>query len=545
MNSDWLKAFPVRMAGLALLLVGISACSDPEKTASQLLEEKQYSMDVNGLLLAAEAGDLDAIKLFREAGQDVNAADEAGDTALMRAAAGGRIGLAEVLLDAGGDPRAKNSKGRTPLMFAAEKGRAEVVKTLLSRGADVAAADSEGWTALRLAAYQGQADVVELLAGRVDQSALDQALLVACFKGDAEVIDHLVKQGAYVNTRSPENLTPLMIAAQEGHAEAVKLLIRHQANPYALDNEEHTAANLAEASGHLDLRDLLLDPEAVMAVADSAWEEPGAEPLLDPLAAEDAITRTLGALAEPVGEGSAKRDLVTNDDGPGKPVGVGLTPRSSDDVPVPGTLVPSTPTKSHPVISTGEVHRPIASIAGQTLPADSAEAGRTVVSALRMENYREMPLPVMLKAVEPDKGVAQVRVLSSRDNQPVEVKEGEMIPGTVFKVASMDSQFISSKMGKGKLVDVSRLMLEDTRDGARHLLVKDVPGRATDTYATLTLPGSPFEYVVKNGDVFRALSKEGKEEDYEVLDVRPTQVVIRNVASDEVVTVNRGGLAMR
>ena len=80
----------------------------------------------------------------------------------------------------------------------------------------------------------------------------------------------------------------------------------------------------------------------------------------------------------------------------------------------------------------------------------------------------------------------------------------------------------------------------------KHMLVKDVPGRSSATYATVIVPGSPYQYVVKDGDRFRAVVPEaGEEQDFEVLDVRPTQVVIRNVNTDEVLTVNRDGLAMR
>ena len=167
------------------------------------------------------------------------------------------------------------------------------------------------------------------------------------------------------------------------------------------------------------------------------------------------------------------------------------------------------------------------------------------VTALKMKSYREEPLPVMLKGVEKTTGVASVRVLSSRESEPVEVSEGDLIPGTSLRVASMESKFVSSKMGKGSLVDVSSILVEDTGTGTKHLLVKDVPGRSSETYATLVLPGSPYEYVVKDGDVFRAVTEQEGEQDYEVLDVRPTQVVIRNVGTEEVVTVNRDGIAMR
>ena len=547
-----------RRAGICALIGGLSmgftGCSDPQKEAIRSLEEKRYAFTVEDLMLAAEAGDLEAIRLFREAGQDLNAADAEGNTALMRAAAGGRIELVDILLAAGGDPRAANGKGRTPLMFAAEKGRVEILRTLLTRGADVAAADPEGWSALKLAAYEGHGDAVGLLASRVEQSALDQVLLVASFKGDPEVIAQVLKRGAYVNTRSPDNLTPLMIAASAGYLEAVKMLIRQQANPYALDDEEHTAANLADAAGHAELRDFLLDPTALLEVVESGVSTPDAGTVKDPAMSEAEIVKTLGAL---VGEAPSvvNADAKTASSGL---VASGTTPAAGSaptteaqtvsgaavSVPNSGGAAVAGASTAASVPQNGE-GRALASINGRVLESATAEGSAQPVASLKMQSYREAPLPIMLKGVESSTGTAQVRVLSGRDQAPVAVREGEVIAGTSYKVTSMDSKFISSKMGKGTMVDVSQVMVEDTRSGAKHLLIKDVPGRSGDTYATLTLPGSPFEYVVKNGDVFRAMTKEGGEQDYEVLDVRPTQVVIRNVSTDEVVTVNREGIAMR
>jgi ankyrin repeat protein len=521
------------MAG-CLFLVG---CGEPTKTAADGLKERGYGQTVGDYLLAAEAGDLVALRLFHESGMAADAADESGNTALMRAAAGGQVEVLEILLKAGADAKAKNTAGRTPLMFAAESGREEAIRSLLSHGADIKAQDQEGWSALKLAAFHGRAGATDLLAGRVDQSELDRVLLLASMQGEPTVVGHLLTHGAYVNTRNPENLTPLMIAAQAGHGEAVKVLLRNQANPFALDDHEHTAANLAEASGHLELRDLLLDPSAIFEIAeaaaakDSATATPAGEPKSAEAqaAAEEAIMKTLGAL---VGETATPMAAATSASGGAKST-------------APGSADGNTPVAAAAAGAAGSA-REVSSIVGRTLTKAIGEpAGTGVVESLKLKNYREAPLPVMLKSVESASGSAKVRVLSRADSAPIEVRKGDLIPGTTLRVASVDSKQISSKLGNGHLIDVSRILVEDTRSGTKHLLIKDVPGRSNQTYATLTLPGSTHEYVVKNGDTFRAMTADDKEQDFEVLDVRPTQVVIRNVSTEEVLTVNREGLAMR
>lgn len=581
---------PMLRLGGALVLGGVlcfvGACSDPQKSAVEALEEKHYDLTTNDFLMAAEAGDLEAVRLFREAGQDVNAADDTGETALMRAAAGGRVELVDILLAGGADPRAKNAAGRTALMGAAESGQASIVETLLGRGAERDAADAEGWTALRLAAFEGRAGVLKILGKTADQASLDQALLLASVKGQPEAMEALLVEGAYVNARSPENLTPLMIAAQAGHTDAVKALIRHQANPYALDDSENTAANLAEAAGHLELRDWLLDPTALLEVAEAEPAPGVADPTLNPEKTEEEVMKSLGALvdagtgpekagsagqasvsstgSEVTGAASASATSAAGDTGttgtaaPASAVAAangaasgGPETTSQESATAPGTQgasqSPAGPSvaMNRTLPKAGE--KPLAPIRGQVIeaPAGGTDAKTTAVAQMRMQSYREAPLPVMLKGVEAATGTARMRVFTKPGQEPVEVKQGETIPGTIYRVANLNEKFISSKMGKGQMVDVSQVTVEDTRTGARHLLVKDVPGRSSDTYATVLLPGSPFEYVVKQGDVFRARTAGGGEQDYEVLDVRPTQVVIRDTASDEVMTVNRSGIAMR
>ena len=559
----------VRGVVVSLSFGFLVGCGDPEENASASLADLGYRGTVGDYLLAAETGDLRALELFHEAGIAVDALDEAGDTALMRAAATGKEEVIQVLLDAGADPHLISQAGRTALMNAAESGQAEVLELLLARGGDFQTRDAEGWTALKLAAFHGRADVVEILAERVDQDLLDQALLVASFQGDTAVIDQLINHGAYINTRSPENMTPLMISAQAGNEDAVKLLLQNQANPYALDDSERTAADLASAAGFEDLGMLLLDPTSMMEMAESGVDSDDLLVGEDPLLAEAAIAEALPALQG--GEASGLEGLPFGDGVEGESTGTtsarnsrttsrGGSPRLAS---INGKLIgeqqssrpdsPQAEGASEVLLgsSTSESSS-TGSAAGSV--GGSEEPSSDPVRSMRMKHYREEPLPVMLKGVEvvesesgavSEVKTAKIRVLSRPDPRPVPVRAGEIIPGTTLRVARVESRFISSKMGKGELLDVSSILVEDTRNGSKHMLVKDVPGRSSRTYATVTVPGSHYEYVVKNGDTFRALTSAEDEQEYEVLEVRPTQVVIRNVGADEVMTVNREGLAMR
>ena len=82
------------------------------------------------------------------------------------------------------------------------------------------------------------------------------------------------------------------------------------------------------------------------------------------------------------------------------------------------------------------------------------------------------------------------------------VKAGDMIEGTSYRVLDLDKQFVSAKQGNGKMVDVSRITVEDTESGAKHLLVKDIAAHSAETYAVLTTPDSSYRYVVRTDDRF-------------------------------------------
>ena len=86
-----------------------------------------------------------AVKAALDAGADVDAKDDEGNTALMDAASGGwrSEDVIKLLLDAGADVDAKDDEGNTALMDAASGGwrNEDVVKVLLDAGADV---DAEG-----------------------------------------------------------------------------------------------------------------------------------------------------------------------------------------------------------------------------------------------------------------------------------------------------------------------------------------------------------------------------------------------------------------
>lgn len=120
-----------------------------------------------GLLDAAEAGNVAEVTRLLDAGVPVDATDDEGETALIEAAEAGHTEVVRLLLQRGASVNRADHDGETALIEASEEGRTEVVRLLLDQPfLQLDAVDVNGRTALATAAAEGHADVVSLLLGR-------------------------------------------------------------------------------------------------------------------------------------------------------------------------------------------------------------------------------------------------------------------------------------------------------------------------------------------------------------------------------------------
>ena len=102
--------------------------------------------------LAAQAGYLDFLALLIENNPELDAADNAGLTALHLSVLSreggeggeGGVGCLSALLKAGADPDLTDRRGRSPLFLALTESHLEAVSCLLAGGADTKTRDSEG-----------------------------------------------------------------------------------------------------------------------------------------------------------------------------------------------------------------------------------------------------------------------------------------------------------------------------------------------------------------------------------------------------------------
>jgi len=469
-------ALLIAVAAMPLIHVG---CRERGSAARQELRESGYDLTPEAFFRAAESDDLRALDELVKGGMAIDTRNAAGDSALHAAAVAGTKKAADFLLDRKLPVDVVGAAGRTPLMSAVLAGPPAMVRYLLSQKADPLAKDAAGCRPLMLAVREGRAEMVAELAA-YDREHLDSALLVAALEGRAAVIDALTNYGASVYARMDDGRTPLMLAAQNGHVEAVEMLVGIGANRFAMDDEGRIAADMAREAGH-------------EALAERLAEAPGK----DEFGIEDAAEfgAALAVKAERV-ESSAEAEAGGTAPAGDAGVAAGMSPGLP--APLDGMVLEATP-----------------------VVADAS----AVATPLVMRAYRQKELPLRVESVRGS--TARLRISGGGLR---EVVAGETIAGTRLRVLRVEHRMRGDKDRAGES-EVSVVEVEDPASGLRRELVTGVEASAHDPVA-LVEDAAGRRYVAKAGQRFRG----GDGAEYEVVDLRPNQMVIENRTTGEVIT---------
>ena len=193
-----------------------------------------------GPLQEAACNNIEMVKLLVARGADVN-----GGLYQPTIHAGIRSGYREIvefLIQHGADVNAKDEWGRgyTPLQRAAITGCTEIIKLLLEAGADISAKDDRGQTALHLP--------LDMRNSNFNQYWLSK-----------DTIELLLNKGADVNLKDKAGRTPLHLAAESADVEIVKLLLEKGAKVDEKDDESgFSALHFAARLGKKDIAELLI-----------------------------------------------------------------------------------------------------------------------------------------------------------------------------------------------------------------------------------------------------------------------------------------------
>jgi ankyrin repeat protein len=425
----------------------------------------------------------------------------------VRSAGNGDAKAVQLFLDAGIDCNAQSSTGLTALMAASKNGRIDLVKKLLDQKVKIDATGKDGVTALMLAAESNQLDIVKLLLEKKadpnleDQSGwtalmkavyqgntncvealatrsreeVNRGLLVAALMGHKDTAKVLLDHGAEVDSRVEDGRTPLMLAANKGDQEIVSLLLQAGADPTLTDKAGATAGSLATAKGFKELA-TRLQQASPASVAGSPAEK-------------NLVNRNPG---EPTGAISDQEVLLQS-----QPAGVGVSNTQASS--------------------------------GVSKPAEAPDSSYETKQISVVDIHQEF-LPVMLTEVSGKKAKIQ-----SVGGEEYSVAAGDQLRGLDYEVTDVEIRNTEDK--DGNPVDASVVKLRNTKTGQTVSLIRGVPAQEHAAYAVLSFPNSEQTLKVEVEQNFSIPGDPGHT--YKVLDIRPSQVIIRRIEDNRVSTLHK------
>ena len=461
----------------AYLTLAFFGCSKSKEELVKELAGMNLQFNAEDFVRSAAEDDQKALTLFFAADFNVNAQNTAGKTALMVASERGKTGLAKQLLDRKADPNVTGPDGVTALILASQNDQFDIVKILLQNRADPDKEDNNGWTALSTAAYHGSVRCVQILADR-SKTDLSRALLFATLSEHKDVIKILLDYGAEVDSRSGDGRTPMILAAGKGNKEIVSMLLQAGADPSLTDQSGATAESTAAAKGFREIAELLHGRTAL------------------------------------------------------KPTGTPAVVSGSPSTSVtPSTSLP--PFSPNAAISDADILRqpgPSTSGGASSNPKFVRNPSGGLTNKISVLEVQEAFLPVTLQEVHSKKAT-----LRSSDGADYSVEVGDQLKGLDYRVIDIQSREVDDK--DGNAVDASVVKLRHIRTGQTISLIKGIPAREHGAFAVLSFTNGGATMRVELDRDFTL--PDDPSHTYRVLDIRPTQVVVKRLDDNEVWTLEK------
>ncbi len=194
-----------------------------------------FASNFSELQSAVRSGKIEFVKLLIENGADIHHICNLGYSVMHEAAMRENNEILEYLIRKGGNINAKDKGGDTPLHYSvmARDPNLEFVKFLLKKGAKVNLLNDENTSPLLTAsANKNSLSVVKVMresGGDINVQGKQPyggwaPILWACSKGEVDLFEYLVREGADKNVKSEKHGTCKDLAQKNNHSDILNLL---------------------------------------------------------------------------------------------------------------------------------------------------------------------------------------------------------------------------------------------------------------------------------------------------------------------------------
>jgi len=199
----------------------------------ELREKKVFVEDPRGtriqFIKLASQGKLDAVKRALLSGEDVNAVDHSGCTAMHAAAVAGHFDVVDLLIKAGGTVDARDKNMMTPMLSCVRRKMHDMMRVLIKAGADKTCTDRINRGGLYFAVKSGDIGMVRNFlklegCGQADSLWGWIPLHVAANSGNLQLVELLYEEGSSIFRAAKDGRIPEQVARDAGHIECAEYL---------------------------------------------------------------------------------------------------------------------------------------------------------------------------------------------------------------------------------------------------------------------------------------------------------------------------------
>lgn len=257
-----------------------SANAVPEDASADAQADPQPPEAMTALAAACVSGDRQAVQAMLESGEEVNACDHEGLTALDHAVQSGQFAAAEMLAAAGAVWTTSRHDIAELLIPAVKANLPNLLRYALSCGADIAVTDGSGRTPLHHAVLSLRHHFLPCLANARTMAHADghgnTPLHLAAIARNPLALKTFLDRHAALNVRNWDGNTALSCACAVPSVNAVMLLLRAGADMTVENNFGQRPLHIACLHGHADIVRMLLvlgvDPHVRTAQGETALD---------------------------------------------------------------------------------------------------------------------------------------------------------------------------------------------------------------------------------------------------------------------------------